>query len=101
MSGKGDSATADTNKAEVLNALFFQASALNEREKRNYQHWVRIKSGITYKNSTHKSSWTRLAASKLKKSSKRTTQRITGYSTLLQSLGKTWSKSSRNIFLGT
>lgn len=100
LNGRGHSATADNDKAEVLTALFFQASALIEREERKYQQWVRIKSEITYENSIHKSSWTRQAASKLKKSSKRTTQETKGCSALLQSLGKTWSKFFMNIFLG-
>lgn len=39
LNGRGDSATADNDKAEVLTALFFQASALTEREERKYQQW--------------------------------------------------------------
>jgi len=67
LNRKGDSATVNTENAEMLIALFFQASALHEREERNYPQWTRIKSGIAYENSTHKSSWTRQAAQNFKK----------------------------------
>lgn len=34
MNGKDDSATADTDNAEVLNALFFQASVIKDRREK-------------------------------------------------------------------
>ena len=62
--GANDLVTMETDKAVVPRAIFASdlasvspSSLCLGCKEENYQQWVRIKSGITWENSTHKHAW--------------------------------------------
>lgn len=99
LNEKGDSATVDTGKAEVLRALLFEACGLNERREGipavdKDQVLERVIFMRTQLINAHESD--KLYQNFL--GTKTTTQRTKGSSALLQSLANTRSKYSKTYF---
>lgn len=66
--GANDKVTMETDKAVVLRAIFASdlpsgspSSLCLGFKEEDYQQWVRIKSGITWENSTNKHAWDQLS----------------------------------------